>query len=286
MKQERNLSILMVVIVATFGRVYAQTQVDLRTQAKNVDFSHASSVQPFPTGSVLPALCAQGSMFFNLAAPPGSNLFGCPAPNSWVLETGGGNSNGGTVTAASIDQGDFVSPASGSTTTYVASPAVCPTSLSVGQAYWFLPDKPNGVSGPTLNLCSFGPKTIVHRDGSGLGIGELATGVYGYPIVYDGLAFELGYESLAAGPSGCITVTRTNSQPLVDMNSLCYTQPAAANVYTGANDFSASPFLAIPTGTPATSGAACTRGAIQYDASYMYVCVAANTWRRAALSAF
>lgn len=42
--------------------------------------------------------------------------------------------------------------------------------------------------------------------------------------------------------------------------------------------------LNIPTGTPATSGATGTAGDIQWDASYIYVCTATNTWKRAALS--
>lgn len=36
--------------------------------------------------------------------------------------------------------------------------------------------------------------------------------------------------------------------------------------------------------TPATSSAACTKGAITWDANYVYTCVATNTWERAALS--
>ena len=36
--------------------------------------------------------------------------------------------------------------------------------------------------------------------------------------------------------------------------------------------------------TPASSGAACTQGEIAWDASFIYVCVATNTWVRAATS--
>ena len=41
-----------------------------------------------------------------------------------------------------------------------------------------------------------------------------------------------------------------------------------------------------PFGTPATSGATCTQGQIEFDASYVYTCVATNTWRRVATSSF
>ena len=46
-----------------------------------------------------------------------------------------------------------------------------------------------------------------------------------------------------------------------------------------------SPFLA-PLLTPAGSMAACKQGAIQWDASFIYVCTAANSWKRAALRTF
>jgi len=41
---------------------------------------------------------------------------------------------------------------------------------------------------------------------------------------------------------------------------------------------------ATPNGTPATSSAAGVAGTIQYDANYIYVCVATNTWKRAAIT--
>ena len=37
---------------------------------------------------------------------------------------------------------------------------------------------------------------------------------------------------------------------------------------------------------PATASSAGTAGTITYDAGYVYVCVSANTWKRAALSTF
>jgi lysophospholipase L1-like esterase len=46
----------------------------------------------------------------------------------------------------------------------------------------------------------------------------------------------------------------------------------------------ANPILPIITATPATSGAAGAAGTIVWDASYVYVCIAANTWKRSAIS--
>ena len=38
--------------------------------------------------------------------------------------------------------------------------------------------------------------------------------------------------------------------------------------------------------TPATSSSAGTLGDICYDANYMYICTASNTWKRLAFTAF
>jgi hypothetical protein len=38
--------------------------------------------------------------------------------------------------------------------------------------------------------------------------------------------------------------------------------------------------------TPASSSAACNQGDISWDANYVYVCVATNQWKRAALGTF
>ena len=60
---------------------FSQTQVDLRTQSKSVDFSGASSTKPFKSGTSLPVSCGAGEMFFKTDAPAGANLYGCVASN-------------------------------------------------------------------------------------------------------------------------------------------------------------------------------------------------------------
>ena len=66
----------------------AQTQVDLRTQARTVDFGAATSTKPVKTGTALPATCSPGEMFFKTDAPAGSNLYGCSAANTWSVQGG------------------------------------------------------------------------------------------------------------------------------------------------------------------------------------------------------
>lgn len=67
---------------------WAQTQIDLRTQSRNVDFSGAASTKPAQTGATLPATCAVGQMFFKTGAAAGSNVYGCTAANTWTVEGG------------------------------------------------------------------------------------------------------------------------------------------------------------------------------------------------------
>jgi hypothetical protein len=89
----------MVCAVAMFG----QTQVDLKTQSRAVDFSAAPGTKPIQTGAVLPATCTVGQMFFNTAASSGQNLYGCIATNTWLPETGTASleiENQGTIVGA------------------------------------------------------------------------------------------------------------------------------------------------------------------------------------------
>jgi hypothetical protein len=201
----RNLCVLLLAAWSVSG----QTAVDLRTQSKSVDFAAAPSTRPMQTGTVLPALCAQGNMFFNSGAPAGQNLYGCTAPNIWTLEAGGGSGGGG---------------------------------------------------------------------GTGL---PAQTGVAGY-LTTNGTTPSWG--NITTGGSGALDCSTVPGQ--CDIVTALVPLKATANVFTGANDFTASPFLAMPTGTPTSSSAACTKGSIQYDASFLYVCVATNSWRRVTLAAF
>ena len=75
-------------------QVYAQTQVDLRTQSKSVDFAGAASTRPFKTGPSLPPTCEVGELFFRTGVAAGSNLYGCTSANQWSLEASGGGGGG------------------------------------------------------------------------------------------------------------------------------------------------------------------------------------------------
>lgn len=75
-----------------------QTKLDLVSQSKNVDFAGATSTRPFKTGTVLPATCRTGEVYFKSDAGPGSNLYLCAADNAWA-NVSAGPGGGATYTA-------------------------------------------------------------------------------------------------------------------------------------------------------------------------------------------
>lgn len=158
--------------------------------------------------------------------------------------------------------------------TGTALPGVC----SVGQMFF----NTTAPAGQNMYGCTATNVWTLQAGGGSGGSGlPPQTGVAGY-LTTNGLA--AGWGNITTGGSGaldCSTVPGT-----CDIVTALVPLKATANTFTGANDFTGSPFLGIPTGTPATSGAACTKGAVQYDSSFLYICVATNTWKRSALSSF
>jgi hypothetical protein len=64
----------------------AQTQIDLRTQGKSVNFSAASSTLPSQTGTLLPAACQVGATFILTTALAGQNWYVCTSANLWSVQ--------------------------------------------------------------------------------------------------------------------------------------------------------------------------------------------------------
>jgi hypothetical protein len=95
-----NLFRLSSLAAAVAAAGWTQTQIDLRTQAKSVNFSTASSTMPSQTGAVLPLNCQVGATFILTTSLAGQNWYICTSANQWTLQgtilpsqTG----NGGTV---------------------------------------------------------------------------------------------------------------------------------------------------------------------------------------------
>jgi hypothetical protein len=76
----------------TIGSLFAQlsspppTTINLGSQGRNPNFSSYPVTLPVTVGTSLPATCILGQLFFNTAAAPGANLYGCIATNAWTLE--------------------------------------------------------------------------------------------------------------------------------------------------------------------------------------------------------
>jgi hypothetical protein len=71
-----------------------QTLINLGTQGRNADFTAQPYTRPVKTGTSLPATCTTGDMYFNIAAPAGSNLYACTATNTWTLLAAAGSGSG------------------------------------------------------------------------------------------------------------------------------------------------------------------------------------------------
>ena len=74
------------VAAAMIGAARGQTQIDLRTQGKNIDFSLAARTRPSKTGTLLPAVCTIGDTFVKTDAAAGKNLYICTAANVWTVQ--------------------------------------------------------------------------------------------------------------------------------------------------------------------------------------------------------
>ena len=86
----------------------AQTKVNLREQAREVDFSGAVFTRPLKSGTVLPATCSVGDMYFKTNAAAGSNINVCVATNTWIV------ASGNSVASASGQDGRVLAGVAGS----------------------------------------------------------------------------------------------------------------------------------------------------------------------------
>src|SRR5487761_2570528 len=89
--------------ILTIQAISAQTQIDLKTQSKAVDFQAAQYTKPLRTGTALPATCTLNELFFLTTAAAGSNIYACISTNNWLQEGGssvlGGDLSGSSSTA-------------------------------------------------------------------------------------------------------------------------------------------------------------------------------------------
>src|ERR1039457_2151707 len=86
MKFNRTALRCVCVAAAMIGAARGQTQIDLRTQGKNIDFSSAARTRPSKTGTLVPAACTIGETFVKTDAAAGKNLYVCTAANVWTVQ--------------------------------------------------------------------------------------------------------------------------------------------------------------------------------------------------------
>lgn len=280
----RFLRYLLVVLFGGISALRGQlTQLDLRLQSRDVDFSSATATKPFKSGAGLPSSCAQGEMYYRVDAAAGMNIYGCTAPNSWTLEQG--------PPAASLASqlGDFAVIRSSGTT--LAIGANCSTSTPCiarfgSLAYTF-------GSGAAVNISSGSGLALIYISSTGiLTVGHNVTANCG-----SGCVAQSGVTAFPADAIPLFTWSATNgswdANGGADQRAFLSAKGVTAGVgitsteISGKTQLSAdTAVIGLRTAAPATSSTACVTGSWATDGSYFYLCTSTNVWRRAALSSF
>ncbi len=271
---------LLVSMLLTVAALFAQTQVDLRTQGKSVDFSAVSSTRPVKTGTALPASCAVGELFFKSNAAAGQNLYACHAQNSWSL------------TAATTQARQLVD---------FSAVRLNGTSLQIGGSCVTTAPCNVRLGNTTYSIAS--PAQVTLQNGTGVAlvyISASGTVTVGHNVT---LSCDSGCQALAgvtAFPADSIplaTWTATSGQwdvgGLVDRRSFQSTKNLVAGVGLQTVEVAGNATILIDQAVvglrapvPATASSACTAGSWAADSDFFYTCTATNTWRRVAVAAW
>ena len=213
------------------GMAGAQTQLDLRTQAKRVDFSAAESTKPFKTGAALPAVCARGEAYLVVPGIPGANLYTCIATNVWspVSPPAG-------VTDEALQTGrHLLAVDAGVNDSYVVSLNPEPTAYDTngvcvdgeicdGQIIHLRVGTPN--TGPaTIETNGLPAKTIVMPDSTALTDGIIRSTAVNL-IVYNR---QLDVWQLAGGAGGTGGVLATQNEAVGGSNTTAYMNALRTN---------------------------------------------------------
>ena len=286
-------------LVLAAGPLAAQTQVDLKTQTKNVDFSGAPTTKPVKAGTALPATCTAGEFFFKTNAAPGGNLYLCTALNTWTQS--------GLPSASQAT--DFLVTAVGASATiqctvcrygigektFVVSSSMSASALtgSGADATVFFYLNPTGmpqfgydgtvVTGATLTGLG-GQTPITSFPGDSIPLATCAVAANQFTACTD---FRAVYRRSVALAGNGIVVLEDPSTGLTtySVNPALVGLLGGSNTWTGNNDFSgASHSTPAKTGLIANRPATCTVGELYFatDAATagknLHFCTATNTW--------
>ena len=268
------------------GCAFGQTQLDLRTQSKSVDFSSSPSTRPVQVGTTLPATCQTGQLFFKSDATAGLNLYGCTATNAWTVQSGGAP---GTAATMISQLGDLqVTRTSNTVLTIGASCSTAtPCNVHFGTTVYSIASTSTAtISGSATGmLYIYVTNAGVLTVGSNLSVAcsscSAQSGVTSFPP--DSIALE----------TWPVTNGALNAAGGQDFRALLGTKNVVAGqgiVTTDANGSAVvsvdSTLIGLRVATPGSSTSACDAGSWSYDANYIYICTAPNTWRRAQLASW
>jgi hypothetical protein len=277
----RRIRILLMAALIPACSGQTPTLVDLKAQSRNVDFTSAATTSPFKSGTTLPSACSVGAMYYLSNATPGSNLYGCTASNVWTLESSGA----GTQSASQL--------------TDLAASLTATSTLTIGANC--------SIASP----CNVRFGSVVHAftSSSSATISAGSGTAFGYLDASGNLT--VGHSMTVTCGSGCVAVSGISAFPSNSVPLFTWTATSGAWNSSGGVDwraFQSTALVAAGTGligvtaggattlsvdptavglwaaVPATSSSTCTPGNWSADTSFYYVCVAANTWKRTALT--
>jgi hypothetical protein len=267
--------------------LYGQTQVDLRTQSKSVDFSGANTTKPFKSGTVFPSVCSVGEMFYKLDAPAGLNLYACTSLNAWTLEAGSGGGGSGASMASQL--GDFAIARTNASTLSIGAncSASTPCNVRFGNMVYSV------ITGATATITA------------GTGVAYFYVSSQG--TLTAGHNFAVSCSPTCTAQAG-VTSFPPDSVPLFkwsaangvwdanggsDFRAFTSTKPVLPG--TGLTSIEAGgvatlgvnlTLIGIRTPVPATATSACVSGSYAVDASFYYSCVSSGSWRRVAVASW
>ena len=134
-----------------------------------------------------------------------------------------------------------------------------------GHALWLAAGGDNSYGGPSSNPSTSAITVVKNSNTWNSGIifaKDAITGCDGTGSTCQAVKFAIGQQTcwFSTSRSGCIMGS------LAGANAIVFTMPSSY--------------------TPSSSSQKCSPGAMSWDDSYVYICTAANTWKRANLSAF
>jgi hypothetical protein len=249
----------------------SQTQIDLRTQAKNVDFSAAAFTKSFQTGSSLPASCTVGGTFFKSDAQAGVNFYGCTSTNTWTQQ-------GASLSSRYIlDSADANLPN--------AQFGVAGPGITISHSPFTISFNSNVLAGVYPSLAGPNNFTAGGRNSFQASVTTEGIRIVGGAIPSAPLGGAL-FMTLS-GQEGHFDGTNVQIHTTVGGSGITApTAPASGDCAAWAGGFNLTDGggpCAVRVNAPSSAGASCAVGQYAATSTFFYVCVATNTWVRASL---